>query len=60
MHPHIDCALSFLLSVESSGSLHHKKTSWDVEVGICGCDDHLARKHLISSASCKRLRTTGG
>ena len=31
MHPHIHCTLSLSLGVESSESLYHRPTPWDVE-----------------------------
>ena len=35
MRPHIQCTLSFLLSVENSESIHHRKTPMECRGSAC-------------------------
>ena len=60
MHPHIHCTLDLFLSVGSSESLYHKPPPGMLRKCMCGGDDHLAWKCLVSSNTCRRLHTIGG
>ena len=57
---HIFCTLRLFLSVESSESLYHRLPLGMSRKCMCGGDDHLAWKCLVSSEACRRLRTTRG
>ena len=58
MHLHIHCILSLILSVESSESLYHRMPLRMSRKCVCGVDDHLTWKHLVSLEACRRLYTT--
>ena len=60
IHPHIHYTLSLILSAESSESIYHGLSPGMSRKCMCGVDDHLAWKHLISLETCTRLCTTGG
>ena len=60
MHPYIHCTLSLSLSAESSKSLYHRPPPVMSRKCMCGGDDHLAWKHLVSLETCRRLCTIGG
>ena len=60
IHPQIHCTLSLILSVESSESFYHRLPFGMSRKCMCGVDDHLAWKRLVSSKTCRRLCTTGG
>ena len=48
------------LSVESFERFHHRKPPRMSRQCICGGDDHLAWKRLVSSEACRGLRTVRG
>ena len=60
IHPHIHCTLSLILSAESSESLYHRLPPGMLRKCMCGVDDHLTWKCLVSSETCRRLCTIGG
>ena len=55
MHPHIHCTLSLIMSVESSESLYHRLPPEMSRKCMCGVDDHLAWKRLVSSETCREV-----
>ena len=52
--------LVYSLSAESSESLYHRPPLGMSRKCMCGGNDHLAWKHLVSSETCRRLCTTEG
>ena len=57
---HTHYTLSLFMSAESRESLHHMSPPRMSRKCMCGGDDHLAWKRLVTSKTCRRLRTTGG
>ena len=55
MHPHIHYTLSLSLSAESSERLYPRLPPGMLRKCMCGGDDHLAWKRLVSSETCRRV-----